>query len=225
MFEYIFDSELLYVGPFNKKDPYILISNHSDFGPHDLDEFESKEWSEQLFRIFSNRLVMGPPKWLPRGLAIDGTHEIPVLPFVSHENLPKHTLPFDKVNGLGSDKSRLINFYVSDRKLTTLINTPNKYLVRVHQSWGMTSPGFSMWLDSPKFLRVAATWYNRAIGSYFSDKGIPVIPNLRWIDSSDFDHAFSGVAYGSVVAISNNGAWQDIALRQGFISGLLEIKR
>ncbi|NBX23848.1 MAG: DUF4417 domain-containing protein [Microbacteriaceae bacterium] len=205
--------------------PYILIFYDNSHDPREFPDAQAIELSEDLFTIFSNRLIMGPPKWLPRSLAVDGIHEIPVLPFVDSENLPTHTLPFDKANGLSIDKSRLINFYVSDRKLTTLVNTPNHYLSRVHRSWGMTSPDFSVWLDSPHFLRVAATWYNRAVGCYFSEKGIPVIPHLRWIDSSDFDHAFAGVVKGSVVAISNNGMWRDPVLRQAFISGLHEIKR
>lgn len=180
--------------------------------------------SGKSFQDFSARIIMGPPAWYPGSSRLNSDHGIPTLPFVSDANLPLSTLAFDKIARSGASPEQLINFYVSDTKLRTLLYRPDKFLIPFSGAWGVTSPDISIWRESPMFARVGATWYNRAIGCYFSDRGIRVIPQIRWSSTADYSHCFAGVIPGSVVAVSNNGCWRDVVLRQSFLHGLGELR-
>lgn len=59
--------------------------------------------------------------------------------------------------------------------------------------------------------------------AFFSDKGLQVIPQVRWVGPLDYKHCFAGITLGSVVAVSNNGLWHDHGLRHNFLEGLSEL--
>ena len=165
----------------------------------------------------------GPPHWLGGSFESEGQYEIPILPPVDLSAVPVRSTPFDKAKASVVDRDCLVNFYVADSKFSRILSHPEKYVETFLGYGAITSPDISMWSDSPIHFRVAATWYNRRIGYYFNSKGIPVIPQVRWIDSRDYDHCFAGIAPNSLVAVSNNGCWHDRDLRQGFLLGFGEL--
>ena len=58
----------------------------------------------------------------------------------------------------------------------------------------------------PHCIQATSTYMNRAIGYYEQCRGISVIPNVRWGDSTTYDFCFLGIPKQSVVAISAHGA-------------------
>ena len=177
----------------------------------------------ELFREFSKSLILGPPDWLPKSSPTETEHQIFVLPAVSLGSIPALSIPFDKATPAYADATTLVNFYVEDRKLRRLFNNPGVFVRAFEKYWGITSPDFSIWNNAPECLRIAATWYNRALGRFFSDKGLHVIPQVRWVSPLDYKHCFAGITAGSVVAASNNGCWHDYELRNNFLLGLREL--
>lgn len=165
-------------------------------------------------------IVIGPPAWYPYGAELDTEYQIPRLPLVRGDDLPAEMWAFDKIASASDASRTLADFYVEERKLRRLIDRPQRFASQFEGLWGVTSPDFSMWAESPPQFRQLATWLNRSIGRVYSDRGIRVVPHLRWSDSRDHDHCFAGVERGSVVAVSTHGAWRQVDLRHQFLMGL-----
>lgn len=171
---------------------------------------------EMLFRI----LMAGPPAWSSTILDPDSNYLIPMLPAVDGETMPVNAVAFDKLPSASHPEETVIDFYVDDRKLLSLLRNPQRFAERFERFWGIISPDYSVWLGQGVQFGALATWCNRAVGLVFAQRGIRVIPQIRWTQKADFEHCFDGVTRGSTVAISNKGLWNDRMLRGEFLAGL-----
>lgn len=85
----------------------------------------------------------------------------------------------------------------------------------------------SLYLDMPLCLQIANVYMNRAIGHYLQEKGLYVIPNVRWGDERTFTTdvlpekvAFLGIPKHSIVSIGTYGCIKSRVNKQYFIEGL-----
>jgi hypothetical protein len=67
------------------------------------------------------------------------------------------------------------------------------------------------------------TYRNRTIGYWLYKNGVPVIANVRWYDERSYEFCFSGIAYGSVVAVGSHGCIKKADDKKYFIRGLKEM--
>ena len=171
---------------------------------------------EQLQRI----LLSGPPHWGSTKLDSKSKFGIPCLSRVELDSAPTISVPFDKLTTCPKPDTAIVDFYVDDRKLLSLLRNPERFVSRLEGHWGVISPDYSVWLGRSASFGALATWCNRSIGLVFESRGLRVIPQIRWTQKEDYDHCFDGVPLGSVVAISNKGSWNDLELRHAFLAGL-----
>lgn len=69
-------------------------------------------------------------------------------------------------------------------------------------------------------------YINRAIGVYFQNNGLKVIPNVRWGDDRTFEFAFDGLVPNGIYSISTWGCIGTKEDKNRFKEGLREmIKR
>lgn len=174
---------------------------------------------DPLWDSETDHAIRGTPTWFPFGTPVTANLQIPILAPPVFDALPLDATAYDK-RGSVPDASLLLHGYVDDRKLATQLTNPGAWVPRFSGFAGIIAPDFSIRHDDPWDRRVFAVRMSRAVGAFYSTRGIPVVPNIRWGDSRDFDFAFDGVEEGSVVAVSNHGAWRDPRLRQGFLVGL-----
>ena len=133
-------------------------------------------------------------------------------------------LSFKKIKYCHENKdNKFIHFYMYDECFTTLLNHAEKYIDTFREYAGIISPDFSVYRDMPIMVQSMNTYYNRAVGSFFENRGITVIPNIRWGDERSYKFAFNGIGNNKVVAIGTHGCMKRKMEKQIFSKGLGEM--
>lgn len=164
------------------------------------------------------------------GAFFDGVWEMPI---IRKERLfapPFLMRPFSR-QGITAMPDEYICFYEHDKKFAPLLEKAASYLDSVRKFAGIVSPDCSLYRDMPLILQAMNTYLNRAIGHFFQENGIIVIPNVRWGDERSYrgisgrlePFAFKGVEKGSVVSIGTYGCIDGEENRYFFRDGLGEM--
>lgn len=156
----------------------------------------------------------GYSSFLVEDSSFDGIFEIPHIFKPKEIKIPTALIPFSMRNQ-SKDYSEAIMFYEHDKKISTVLTATTKYLEELKQFPIVISPDCSLYRDMPLTLQITNTYMNRAIGSYFQNKGLYVIPNIRWGDEHSFTtkifpekFAFTGIEKKSIVSIGTYGCCQ-----------------
>ena len=164
--------------------------------------------------------------YLVDGAKFEGRDGIPCL-LKAKKTIPTSLIPFNKAR---SNKKRrgYLHFYIHDSKFGDFLTNTKKYDELISQYDGIITPDPTITIGMPHCIQAASTYMNRAIGYYEQCRGISVIPNVRWGDSSTYDFCFLGIPRHSVVAISTHGAIakdrsSHNLLRKIFKDGLMEM--
>ncbi len=142
--------------------------------------------------------------YLVDGARFEGKDGIPCLLQTKHA-IPASLIPFEKAK-MVKHRHGYLHFYVHDFKYGEILTNTKKYDDLISQFDGIITPDPTITIGMPHCIQATSTYMNRAIGYYEQCRGIPVIPNVRWGDSSTFDFCFLGIPKHSVVAISTHGA-------------------
>ncbi len=153
--------------------------------------------------------------YLVDGAKFEGGDGIPCLLNIKR-SIPAFLIPFPKARTV-KDRRGYLHFYVHDFKYGEILTNTKKYDEIISQFAGIITPDPTITIGMPHCIQAAATYMNRAIGYYEQQRGIPVIPNVRWGDSSTYDFCFLGIPKHSIVAISTHGAIAKDASNQNFL--------
>ena len=156
-----------------------------------------------------------------------GKIEIPTIFKPSKFIIPEGIVPFSYRNRIdGSGK--FLAFYEHDIKFNDVISATDRYLEEFRKFDGIVSPDCSLYRDMPLCLQIANTYMNRAIGQYLQQKGMYVVPNIRWGDERTYTTcvlpekiAFLGIEKHSIVAIGTYGCVQGKDNSYHFRNGLI----
>lgn len=156
----------------------------------------------------------------------EGTLEIPSIKRNDEIIIPKDTIPFSLMNQT-KDYSEFVVFYEHDIKFADLLVATDEYIDQLSDFKGVVSPDCSLYRDMPLTLQIANTYMSRAIGHYLQQKGIYVIPNVRWGDERSYTtselpekFAFLGIPKNSIVSIGTYGCIQSKINKYYFKEGL-----
>lgn len=148
----------------------------------------------------------------------DGKDEIPRIKKIDIDD-PKEIILFsERKNNIS--KENWIAFYEDDVKFETIWNNPKKYIDILTKYGGIITPDFSTYRDMPLNMQKFNIYRSRALGFWFQDLGINVIPNVRWGDERTFETACLGIEKGSTIAIGSHGTLKNKVDRELFIRGL-----
>lgn len=144
---------------------------------------------------------------------------IPIIQNYHNTTIPKDIIPFDKCKK-ETNKRKYIHFYMHDKYFSSILTNTKKYINLLKTFDGVITPDCSMLIGQSKCLQQTNTYFNRAVGVYLQNNGIPVIPNIRWSDESSFDYCFLGVPKNIIVSISTHGCIQSSENKNMFKKGL-----
>ena len=142
--------------------------------------------------------------YLVDGAEFEGRDGIPKL-IDTVKDIPATLIPFDKARTVESTRGYL-HFYIHDRQYGSMLTNAKKYDDLILRFDGIITPDPTIVIGMPHCVQAAATYLNRAIGYYEQRRGVNVIPNVRWGDTSTYDFCFLGIPKHSVVSISTHGA-------------------
>ena len=157
----------------------------------------------------------------------DGIFEIPVIDKPQEIIIPKGLIPFTK-RKRDTDHKNFICFYEHDIKFRDCLIAVDEYIDDLSEYPGIVSPDCSLYLDMPLCLQIANVYINRAIGHYFQERGMCVIPNVRWGDERTYTTkvlpekiAFLGIPKHSIVSVGTYGCVKSNEAKHYFREGLI----
>lgn len=142
--------------------------------------------------------------YLVDSTAMVGDPGIPMLLDLHNTTIPLDLVPFSKCRKT-KNKRQYIHFYEHDFVFSPLLCSAWKYLDLFKKFDGIITPDCTMLIGQSACLQQTNTYFNRAVGSYFQHRGIPVIANIRWSDENSFSYCFLGVPQKTIVSISTHG--------------------
>jgi len=142
----------------------------------------------------------------------DGLLEIPVIRKPAEFIIPKRLRPFSYRNQ-NPDYSDTIMFYEHDLKFRSVLTATDEVFSEIQKYSGVVSPDNSLYYDMPLVLQMTNIYLNRQIGHYLQNKGLYVIPNVRWGDERSYlriipdqlPFAFLGLEKNSIYSIGTYG--------------------
>jgi hypothetical protein len=155
-----------------------------------------------------------------------GKLEIPTIRKPDKIIIPNGLIPFS-VRTRSHKRDEFVVFYEHDIRFRDVLIAPENYIEDFRSFTGVVSPDCSLYRDMPLCLQIANTYMNRAIGHYLQNRGIYVIPNIRWGDERTYTtcelpekFAFLGVEKHSIVSIGTYGCIRGKENRFHFRAGL-----
>lgn len=110
-------------------------------------------------------------------------------------NYVKQSQEFDKT----------VHFFLDDYQFERIWNNPKENLERLKKFKAVLTPDFSLYADMPLPMQIWNIYRARALGRYWQNNGLTVIPTLSWSTPDSYDFAVEGIPLGSTVAVSTVG--------------------
>ena len=145
------------------------------------------------------------------------------LPIIAPEYIiPKRLIPFSKALSC-SDNDQWVHFYEDDAAFERVWNRPRTYLHILKRYQGVITPDFSIYRDMPLVMQQWNTYRGRALGHWWQDNGIRVIPNVRTGDQRTYSFCCDGLPISSTIAVGSHGCIKIRQERDFFLQGLLYV--
>ena len=104
-------------------------------------------------------------------------------------------------NTVDNCKDYIAHFFFDDYNFMAAWREPDKYIDRLREFKAVVSPDFSLYTDFPRALQILACYRRQWCGAYWQEKGIDVIPDVRWGDEESFNYCFLGIPNGGTTGV------------------------
>ena len=170
----------------------------------------------------NNRFDDGFQAFLTEKANFVGEIKMPEIVDMGNTSIPKELISFDKLK-TSKTKRGYIHYYIHDKIFASFIaNVPN-YLKYLSQYDGVITPDCTLAIGQLDYLQMTNTYFNRAVGVYLQQHGIPVIPTVRWSDEDSFRYCFNGLPKHSILAVSTHGCIKSNEQKRMFRTGLIKM--
>ena len=117
------------------------------------------------------------------------------------------------------------HFFIDDYQFERLWQRPDAYLDVLKPYKCVLTPDFSLYMDMPDAMQQWNRYRSAALGRYWQENGITVVPTLSWAQPSSYGFCFKGLPRHSTVATSTVGVARDEAARAVWRDGMREAMR
>lgn len=141
---------------------------------------------------------------------------------------PQKLVSFNYSLSMSEEKKRgaFCHFFIDDYQFERVWSHPEQYVKTLGEFDGVLTPDFSLYVDMPLPMQAWNVYRSRALGHWWQDCGLKVIPTVGWSTSDSYDFCFDGLPAGSVIAVSTVGIMVDKEARELWSDGMKEaIKR
>ena len=116
-----------------------------------------------------------------------------------------------------------VHFFEPDFKFECVWNFPDRYADVLSAYDCIITPDFSYYVDFPKALRVYNKYRMHWITAYWQERGLTVIPLIRYGLEEDWDWCFDGYPMNSIVAISTVSSGKSSEMIKAGLDGYNEM--
>ena len=152
----------------------------------------------------------------------DGAIEIPIIK--PDDAIPNRLISFSKAMK-SEDYNQWVHFYEDDTGFERVWNRPRQYLDKLSKFNGVITPDFSLYRDMPLVMQAWNTYRGKALGAWWQDNGLHVLPNVRSGDKRSFSFCCNGVPRQGTICVGSHGCLKIKKEREFFQKGLAEIVR
>jgi hypothetical protein len=163
------------------------------------------------------------PVGYPVGSPVAGKWQVPVLNRLDTLNIPGELIAFDDRKRSTDPRNSGIHFYRNDNKFASVLKNPLVWVNAFMDFGYVLTPDISLGDDMPPWMRQQITCLSRAVGVIWQQRGLNVIPSLRWRCNEDLPFVTAGISLGGTIAVSNYGFRSELSERIIFRSGLEEV--
>lgn len=147
--------------------------------------------------------------------------------------LPKADAKPDELQGFNYAKStpsdqkrgKGCHFFIDDYQFERIWNSPAQYLGILRGYDCVLTPDFSLYMDMPDPMQEWNRYRSAALGHYWAENGITVVPTLSWAQPSSYRFCFKGIPKHSTVATSTVGVARDKDAQEVWHDGMREAMR
>ena len=112
------------------------------------------------------------------------------------------------------------HFFIDDYQFERLWTSPRKYVDALKPYKCVLTPDFSLYMDMPDPMQAWNRYRSQALGRYWQDMGLTVVPTLSWAQASSFAFCFKGIPRHSTVATSTVGVANDEGAKEIWREGM-----
>lgn len=117
------------------------------------------------------------------------------------------------------------HFFIDDYQFERVWASPAKYLDVLKPFGCVLTPDFSLYMDMPAPMQAWNRYRSQALGRYWQDNGLTVVPTLSWAQPESYAFCFEGVPRHSTVATSTVGVKGDADALAVWADGMREAMR
>lgn len=99
--------------------------------------------------------------------------------------------------GLNRERA-ILGFYTHDSKFENCWYQTGEVVEKIiAQRWqAVIAPNFSLWSHQPRLIQMWQVYRSRWVARYLQGAGVPIIPDVDWIDNASFDFNLLGIPAG-----------------------------
>ncbi|OFK24216.1 DUF4417 domain-containing protein [Olsenella sp. HMSC062G07] len=125
-----------------------------------------------------------------------------------------------------ADKADLgCHFFIDDYQFERVWQRPGAYIDALRPYQCVLTPDFSLYMDMPDAMQEWNRYRSAALGRYWEQNGITVVPTLSWAQPSSYKFCFKGIPRQSTVATSTVGVARGRGARDVWRDGMREAMR
>ena len=117
------------------------------------------------------------------------------------------------------------HFFIDDYQFERLWSQPSAYLEALRGYDCVLTPDFSLYMDMPDAMQQWNRYRSTALGRYWAENGLTVVPTLSWAQRSSYRFCFKGIPKHSTVATSTVGVARDRDAQKVWHDGMREAMR
>lgn len=129
---------------------------------------------------------------------------------------------FAKSTPAADKRGKGCHFFIDDYQFERLWSSPAQYLGVLRGYDCVLTPDFSLYMDMPDPMQEWNRYRSAALGRYWAQNGITVVPTLSWAQPSSYRFCFKGIPKHSTVATSTVGVARDKGAQKVWHDGMRE---
>lgn len=160
------------------------------------------------------------PNSYPANHPVDGLQQVPLLRRVSISDIPDELVAFDDRKRAKSPAMAGLHFFRDDSKFISVLLQPEVKIKEFAPFKIILTPDVSIGSGMPPWQKARNVVLGRAAGVVWENRGMKVIPTVRWLGKEELDLVACGVPQRSIFAVSSYMSRRDPADYREFQNGL-----
>jgi hypothetical protein len=137
---------------------------------------------------------------------------------------PKRLIGFNYAKSIDARAKRGngCHFFIDDYQFERCWSQPERAIEYLRGFSCVLTPDFSLYMDMPDPMMRWNRYRSQALGHWWQDQGLEVVPTLTWAGPESYEYCFDGIPRGGTVAVSTVGVKKDRDATAVWLDGMCE---